>query len=109
MDRIKSTIDFGPDVNQLPVENWAQITQRVAKGGFMLSFPILNNKSLVNEPDICRCLHDDMPLHFLLYSNTDLPLLFIGAKLVVIDGLVHDVSEFILQHPGGAKVSSTCT
>jgi len=27
-----------------------------------------------------------------------------GAKLVIIDGLVHDVSDFISQHPGGAKV-----
>jgi len=27
-----------------------------------------------------------------------------GAKLVIIDGLVHDVSDFISQHPGGAKI-----
>jgi len=27
-----------------------------------------------------------------------------GAKLVVIDGLVHDVSSFVKEHPGGVKI-----
>ena len=27
-----------------------------------------------------------------------------GFKLVIINGVVHDVSDFILEHPGGSKI-----
>jgi len=27
-----------------------------------------------------------------------------GFKLIIINGIVHDVSDFILEHPGGAKI-----
>jgi len=27
-----------------------------------------------------------------------------GAKLVVVDGLVHDVQHFMTEHPGGVKI-----
>jgi len=27
-----------------------------------------------------------------------------GAKLVVVDGLVHDVEKFVKEHPGGMKI-----
>jgi len=27
-----------------------------------------------------------------------------GFKLIIVNGVVHDVSDFILEHPGGAKI-----
>jgi stearoyl-CoA desaturase (delta-9 desaturase) len=60
IDELKNTIDFGPEVESLPIENWKSIEKRVQN----------------------------------------------GAKLIVIDGIVHDVAEFMKNHPGGMKIIS---
>lgn len=58
LDALKAKLNFGPDINSLPIENWDSIQKRTES----------------------------------------------GAKLVVIDGLVHDVSSFLKEHPGGVKI-----
>lgn len=58
LDKKKALVNFGPEPASLPVQTWAQITQRTEK----------------------------------------------GEQLIVIDGLVHDVSKFIKDHPGGIKI-----
>lgn len=58
LDQLKSTINFGPEEEDLPITDWISISKKVSE----------------------------------------------GAKLVVIDGIVHDVASFIKEHPGGQNI-----
>lgn len=58
LNRVKATLNFGPEEDQLPEESWTSIEARVAK----------------------------------------------GAKLIVVDGIVHDIGKFAKDHPGGARI-----
>ncbi len=61
IDGLKSSLDFGPVEDDLPIVSWDTITKRVSS----------------------------------------------GERLVVIDGIVHDVASFINNHPGGRKILNT--
>src|SRR5690554_143830 len=58
LDVLKSKLNFGPDIETLPVWNWTEI-ERLSKE---------------------------------------------GSRLIIIDGLVYDMKDFMRKHPGGAKI-----